>query len=378
MSSRVAVVVQRVIPHYRTPFFEHLRERLSGEGVALRLLYSAPRGNDRLRSDQQPPDWAEAVASVEVPFGPRPYWQCGFRAGIRSGLVVIEQANRPLLNYAFLAARLSGRLRVGLWGHGRNFDGGLGTSTFERLKAWSTRRVDWCFAYTELSAEHFRRVGVPNERITVVRNSTDTTSLRAALDRVGPAELAALRTQIGLRGDNVGLFVGGLHGAKRLPFLLSAAAEVRRRVPDFELVVVGAGPEGDRVTSFARDNPWVHPVGARLGNQVAPYLKLARVILMPGLVGLVIVDSFVAGVPLVTTAVAYHSPEISYLKPNVNGVVVRDPHDAPGYAAEVVRVLRDEEWREQLARGGANSAAALGVEKMAQRFAEGMCAALAT
>ena len=43
---------------------------------------------------------------------------------------------------------------------------------------------------------------------------------------------------------------------------------------------------------------------------MAPYLYVSKLLLMPGLVGLSVMDSFVGTCPLVTTDVAVHSPEI--------------------------------------------------------------------
>jgi L-malate glycosyltransferase len=37
--------------------------------------------------------------------------------------------------------------------------------------------------------------------------------------------------------------------------------------------------------------------------------------LMPGLVGLAVLDAFADGIPRVTTVIEYHSPEIEYLVP---------------------------------------------------------------
>ncbi|MBN8161793.1 glycosyltransferase, partial [Vibrio vulnificus] len=78
--------------------------------------------------------------------------------------------------------------------------------------------------------------------ITVLDNAIDTNQLAgwcASIDEQRKAELCA---KWGLRGRHVGLFLGSLYADKRVDFLLDAAEEIRRRVPDFELLIVGAGP----------------------------------------------------------------------------------------------------------------------------------------
>jgi hypothetical protein len=46
-----------------------------------------------------------------------------------------------------------------------------------------------------------------------------------------------------------------------------------------------------------------------------PYFILSKLVLMPGLVGLAVLDASALEVPLVTTAVPYHTPELTTLKP---------------------------------------------------------------
>jgi glycosyltransferase involved in cell wall biosynthesis len=105
-------------------------------------------------------------------------------------------------------------------------------------------------------------------------------------------------------------------------------------------------------------------------------MLLAKLTLMPGLVGLGVLDSFALRVPLVTTDVPYHSPEIEYLKDGVNGLIMPDRCDPSEYAAAVVGTLRDAKLRERLRRGCKESSALYTIEAMADNFADGVCRAL--
>jgi hypothetical protein len=62
---------------------------------------------------------------------------------------------------------------------------------------------------------------------------------------------------------------------------------------------------------------------------------------MPGLVGLTVLDCAAAGIPIVTTAYPYHSPEIEYLRAGGNGLIVDDSRSVGAYAEAVVSVLQD-------------------------------------
>jgi glycosyltransferase involved in cell wall biosynthesis len=105
-------------------------------------------------------------------------------------------------------------------------------------------------------------------------------------------------------------------------------------------------------------------------------VRLAKAFLMPGLVGLAVLDAFAYGTPMVTTDLPYHSPEIDYLEDGVNGVMVRDSEDPLAYARAVARVLTDDAYRAQLQAGGQAAMATYTIENMASRFAAGVVTAL--
>ena len=58
----------------------------------------------------------------------------------------------------------------------------------------------------------------------------------------------------------------------------------------------------------------------------------------PGLVGLSIIDSFAAGIPIITTTSKIHSPEISYLQHNYNGLILENDFEL--YSKQVIMLLQ--------------------------------------
>jgi glycosyltransferase involved in cell wall biosynthesis len=108
-----------------------------------------------------------------------------------------------------------------------------------------------------------------------------------------------------------------------------------------------------------------------------PYWAVSKVLLMPGLVGLVIVDSFALGVPIITTEYPYHSPEIDYLKNGVNGLMIECGESPAVYADAVARLLTSPDLLSALRRGALASAADHTIEAMASNFANGIKNALA-
>lgn len=373
----VVAVVQKTLAHYRVPFFEHLRRRLDERGITLRLIYGRPADERALRDDTRSLPWAHEIENRILHAGRHElYWQpC--RALLRDAdLVVVEQASRLLLNYVLLAWQAAGGPRLAFWGHGRNLQAHSASRVGEALKAYTSRRVHWWFAYNALSQRIVERLGFPPDRITNVQNAIDTQRLRAAYRSTSAEEVERLRRSLGLTGANVGLFVGGMYPEKRLGFLLTACRHVRAAVPDFEMLWVGAGPEAPRVRDACAAAEWMHYVGPKFDTDRVPYFKLASVFLMPGLVGLAILDAFSMETPIVTTDLPYHSPEIDYLIPDENGVLVPEAAAPQAYADAVTALLQDDERRHRLVEAGRTASTRYTVDEMARRFAGGIQQAL--
>jgi L-malate glycosyltransferase len=93
-------------------------------------------------------------------------------------------------------------------------------------------------------------------------------------------------------------------------------------------------------------------------------------LLMPGLVGLVIVDSFVTCLPMFTTDTPIHSPEIAYLIQGVNGVMT--PYAVEAYSRAVAEYLKNEAMQVALREGCSRSATIYTLENMVDNFTQGI------
>jgi glycosyltransferase involved in cell wall biosynthesis len=173
------------------------------------------------------------------------------------------------------------------------------------------------------------------------------------------------------------VYVGGLYDYKRLDFLIDSAEEIRRHVSDFMLIVVGSGVDRHRIEAAASRHSWIRYLGPLFGAEQVEILRLGRVFMMPGLVGLAILDCAAAGLPIVTTAYPYHSPEIAYLEPGRNGLIIQDWQNPIAYARGVVSVLRDDALHAELAKGANEVSTEYTMERMVQCFCEGIFAAVA-
>jgi glycosyltransferase involved in cell wall biosynthesis len=358
--------VTAILTHYRESFHVLVRDMLAERGIDYRLVQGTPLPHEAAKADTIQLDWSTTIPSRGIgPGGRALLWQPALRLMRGADLVVVTQENRLLLNYVMQVMPRWLRPRIGFWGHGRNFQARDPRSRAERWKRFWATRCDWWF-------------GFPEERITVFNNAVDTGALQRAAAALDPAETAALRSRLEIVGDTVAIFVGGLYPDKRLDFLVAAGDRVRAQLPDFTLIVVGGGEDREKLDGLAASRPWLIVAGPRFGAEKAALMQMARLFLMPGLLGLAVLDAGVMGLPVVTTRYPWHSPEIAYLRDGETGVIVDAWENAGAYADAVIALLGDEAKRGAMAAAARRHAGGFTIEAMAARFAEGVAAAVAT
>lgn len=369
MSGHRLLVVQRRLTHYRVPFFEAFRHALARQGVELTLVVGTPTPGERLKNDEGELGWAVRVPCRYLWDG-RLCWQHLEPWLGRCDAVVVTQENRLLNNLPLLLGHH--RFRVGLWGHGKNMQASRTplSGVAQAAKARLSRRADWWFAYTDVSTQFVRGFDFPADRITTLNNSIDTHGLAAQVRGARQLERGVLRRQLGVADAPLGLFVGSIYSDKRIDLLVDGAVLVRERCPSFQVAVIGSGPLIDALREQVRAYPWFRVLGAVHGEEKARWLACADVLLNPGLVGLGVLDAFVAEVPMVTTDCGLHSPEIAYLEHGINGLMTMASPQA--FASGVLDVLNRSELAARLRAGCAASARDYSLEAMVDRFCDGV------
>ena len=330
---------------------------------------------DAAKGDTARLDWAEQRSFREFSVrGTSLLWQPGFDLARSSDLIITEQASKQLFNVVLAyGQRLFGTRHV-FWGHGRNFQAATEGGSGEGLKRRLTRRAHWFFSYNDLSTQAAIEAGMPADRVTPLMNSTDTRSMRRVVATVSAEQV---RAEFGFGDGPLALFMAGIAPYKRPDFLLDAAKEIRAQLPDFELVIIGDGSMRELVKDASEEYSWVHWLGAMYGDSRLGPASLCDVQLMPGLVGLNVVDAFALGIPTITMEAEGHGPEIDYVEHDVNGVVLPERTSARDYAAEVVELLGNHSRLTAMRAEADASGGRLSIEDMAQRFVAGTKAALA-
>ena len=375
MSPRPSVAfVVRYVNHYREPFYRGLRHALDQRGVDFELIHGAPSNSEAARRDSVTPPWTTVAENRVFTIGSREFVHQPVLGLVATrDLVIVEQASRLLLNYRLLARRLlRGGPAIALIGHGENR--ASSPSRFgEFVKRRLTGRIDWFFAYTDGSRDRLEAAGFDSDRITVFNNTLDIGDLRADVDSVTDEEVANFRAVHGLGMSALVLVLGSLYDDKRPDLAIAAGAELVARGHDVKVLLIGSGSLTGFVRAAAARNPWLRSIDAAFGRDKAIALRTADILLIPGVAGLVILDGFAAGLPLVTVANPHHPPEIDYVVNGKNGLVAESEDDL---VDAIASVLTNADLRQVLGEGGRQTGIGLTIEAMIDRFADGVIEAL--
>jgi glycosyltransferase involved in cell wall biosynthesis len=362
----VVTFIQPYVPEYRVPLFDELAARLKDRGHRLAVAHGEPLGHMARRQDARLGSWSVPVRTYRLGSSERSLsYRPLLRLARKSAIVVAELASTNLDTYLLAA---DPRVSLMLWGHGRSYVTDR-SNIDRRLEGWLARHADRLFVYTESGAEYLESSGFDRRRLTVVRNSTDTVTLRAEAAALTTEDVNSFRRHHGLGTGPVVSFIGSYDESKCLPLLIEAADLMHSRLPDLQLVITGAGPLQSLVDEAAATRSFVHslpradlPVMARLG-------RASDFLVVPGRVGLVAVDALALGLPVVTTDFAYHAPELDYL---TDAVKIVAKQEAADLARQVVDLICDQPRLAAARIEAQRLGGTLSIQAMAAAFCDGL------
>jgi PEP-CTERM/exosortase A-associated glycosyltransferase len=147
------------------------------------------------------------------------------------------------------------------------------------MDSWAMRRADVVLPICEpLRLEMLRR-GVSAERLTVVPNAVDGRFLEPS-----PDDVADLRRSLGLDGRFVIGFIGSFYSYEGLDLLLEALGLLRSALPNLTLLLVGGGPEEERLRGLIAARalePAVILTGRVKHDEVLRFYRLVDLFVFP-------------------------------------------------------------------------------------------------
>lgn len=346
------LIQQPALPKYRVPVF---RELASRPGIRLKVVYSdafreMPNFEPEGFQAERVPLWRWNLGRQHMLWS-WAQWQYARRC--RGGVLILSwDLHYATLAPALLRARYNGVPTI-LWGHGY--------SKTERLwRRWPREQVarlaTALLFYNHTTAARFIAHGWDPRRVFVALNSLDQTPIQAArkawLD--DPDKLQAFRRDNDLIDGPIVLFVSRLDPDDRVDMLLEAAVKLSGAYPALKVVIIGSGPDEQRLRTLADRlgiSSRVRFVGAIYDeNRLAPWFLSADVFCYPANIGLSVLHAFGYGLPVVTSnAIETHNPEIEAVQHEVNGLMYRDG-DVSAMADALRRIIDDRELRSRMSQ----------------------------
>ncbi len=203
---------------------------------------------------------------------------------------------------------------------------------------WSLPRMDHVVVVSEDLLRHARELGVAEGKCSLVLNAIDHDKFR----RVRSAAEARKRLGLDSEGPLIGS-IGRLSAEKGFDYLIRAVQELRRTIPNAQLVIVGEGNQRETLETLVRElglENVVHLVGHQA--DVVPWLESMDLFVSSSLrEGLpnVLLEAMAMEVPVVATEVGGVS---GLVLPKVTGLLVK-PGDMGRLAIGARQMLKDKQ-----------------------------------
>ena len=289
---------QRVLPHYRAPFFDLLASACDG---GLSLFTGLPRPDEGITTTNQLRithytlgrnihlfngifylcyqrgliDWLQEQNPDALLVEANPRY-----LSTPAAVNWMHKRNKPVIGWGLGSPPLSLPHFHQKWG---GSEGGAGLRRKRRIRF--IHQFDAMISYSQRGADEYAELGFPKEKIFIAHNSVSP-----APSHPLPSRPSTFDTQPTI------LFVGRLQARKRLDHLLRACAEIQ----NIKLVIVGDGPERESLEAFAKEiYPNAEFVGAKHGDELKAYFEEADIFVLPGTGGLAVQEAMSYGLPII-------------------------------------------------------------------------------
>jgi len=343
--TKVVLINQGDIPHYRIPVYGYLSECLEWDGFGLTVLScgTESRMPHAVRFDHR--KMPLSFFSITKLF-----------LSVKPDVVVLWVNLKNLYLFPVIVLAKFLRVKVVYWGHGRDLqDKGA------RIKNLVYFLEHWLCDAIILYGEHLKKY-VATAFHTKVFVANNTLNLMPRYLDLGSKERILAKYNVKTK-KNV-ICSGRMQKRKRIDDLLKAFELIGN--PEFGLILVGPDPEG--ILEGTRGEN-VYKLGPVYGDDILDLLSASTVYCLPGAVGLSIVDAFYCGLPFITEE-GEETAERMYLKHGVNGFVV-SKGDVGQLAGKLKLLLENDLLRANFSRAATDEIMVNGhIDLMCKGFRE--------
>lgn len=196
--------------------------------------------------------------------------------------------------------------------------------------------VDGFIAISEEIRHELLNEGIQGARIARIPNGVDIGRFRPVV----PGEQARIRAQLRLTDAPTAIYAGRLAPEKRIETVVRAWRDVRSRVPEAQLLVVGEGPSALALRGYPTEG--IRLLGGQ--DSITPYLQASDVFVLPSVAeGLsnAMLEAMACGLPCLVHA---HGGAVDAIEHGVSGFFLKDESD-DAMAAALTTLLTSPEAR---------------------------------
>lgn len=231
-------------------------------------------------------------------------------------MIPVEKKNIQLFLYALNLRKRHKNTRLFSYNHpilkSRN---GKITQLDKWLTKFYYKRLNRIVFYTEQSCKWAIKHGYVNSKKAYWANNTiDSIEIEKYYDFKFPPE-----SQTNL------LYIGRLSPRKRIPDVITYYRLLKQLLPNLRLEVVGVGSEDHYIKAAIASDSSIIWHGELINEEdIAPIMKRASIVFVPGHTGLAVNHAFSYGRPYVTLNGVSHAPEVDYIDKGENGYVLNE------------------------------------------------------
>jgi glycosyltransferase involved in cell wall biosynthesis len=231
-------------------------------------------------------------------------------------LIPAEKKNLPLFLYAMKLRKHYLSTYLFSYNHAqlKSKNGLYGFLDF-KLSKFFNNNLDRVIYYTQEAS-----------KVAVRNNLVHTNKAYWANNTIDNEEVNKFYTfELPQKNDVSLLFIGRLIPSKRIADLINYYKLIKQKLPHLKLEIIGDGPDNYMVQDVIDKDLDIIWHGTLVDEEdIAPIMKRASAVFVPGLSGLSINHAFAYGRPYITLEADKHGPEISYLEHGVNGLILKD------------------------------------------------------
>jgi glycosyltransferase involved in cell wall biosynthesis len=284
-------LIQRVLPTYRTPFFNTL-SRACQDG--LHIFAGQARPGEMIHAAKSLEE-AHLTHGKNIHLFRGAFYLC-YQKGLLSWLsetdpdILIVEANPRHLRTPAAIRWMHQRQRPVIgWGLGAPPLSGPLAVFRQKQRRKLMRQFDAILTYSQKGASEYAALGYPSQKIFTAVNAVTPRSAHALPPR--PETFEKDKAKV--------LFVGRLQARKHVDNLIQACARLPQTLQP-TLIITGDGPVLDQLKTLAQETyPSTKFTGARYGEGLADIFKAADLFVLPGTGGLAVQQAMSYGLPII-------------------------------------------------------------------------------